>query len=74
MVYPGTIQKMTLFVKYGNINRPSWYLLHIFKYNNDSVYQIPKKKKTCKAGVNHNITRGASVYSGPTYLMSCDQL
>ena len=31
-------------------------------------------EKSCKGGVNHNITKGASAYSGSPYMMSRDQL
>ena len=33
-----------------------------------------KQKKSCKCGLNHNITKGASAYSGSPYMMSRDQL
>ena len=33
-----------------------------------------KTEKTCKGGVNHNITKGTSAYFGLSYMLSRDQL
>ena len=68
-------------LQYGDINRPFKCGVLMSKQICYTLFSIKttlltryKTEKSCKGGVNHNITRGASAYSGSPYKMSHNQL